>query len=361
MMREVGRGVAAADTSQAANRMRAAPPEREAGRPCGVQRCGVPVERGTARYMNAIDVEVSVPQLRCFVAVVSAGSVAEAGRRLGMSAASVSKAITRLEEGAGVRLLHRSTHALSLTEDGEALLGPAREAVRAAQAFEDAAAHAADGGNAGIVRLTGAVGFVRHVVAPLMGEFARLHPDIRLDVRATNEVIDLADGGIDLALRSGPLSGVPGHLRQTWFSFPWVICAAPGYLDRRPTPLTVPELDGHNLIGFRNHRTGRVQPWPYRTPTGNAGGRYDLMAGLSFDDGDAVWGAMLAGAGIACAPLWLAATSLRNGTAVELLGKWRDADASVAMLRRNRRLTPGRLTTLMAFLSARVPDFGDLL
>ncbi len=310
--------------------------------------------------MNAIDFEVSVPQLRCFVAVVSAGSVAEASRRLGMSAASVSKAITRLEAGAGVKLLHRSTHALSLTEDGESLIEAAREAVRAAEAFEHAAAHVADGANAGVVRLTGAVGFVRHVVVPLMGEFAVRHPDIRLDVRATNETVDLADGGIDLALRSGAVSGVPGHLQQAWFSFPWVICAAPGYLDRRPAPLTVPELDGHDLIGFRNNRTGRVQPWPHRGPTGGAGGRYDLKTGLSFDDGDAAWGAMLAGAGIACAPLWLAATALRNGTAVEILAKWRDADASVTMLRRNRRLTPGRLTTLMAFLSARVPYFGDL-
>ena len=311
--------------------------------------------------MNPIDFEVSVPQLRCFIAVVSAGSVAEAGRRLGMSAASVSKAVTRLEEGAGVRLLHRSTHALSLTKDGEALLGPAREAVRAAQAFEDAVAHAADDGDLGVVRLSGAVGLVRHVVAPLMGEFARLHPGIRLDVRATNETVDLADGGIDLALRSGPLSGVPGHLRQTWFGFPWVICAAPGYLDRRPAPLTMPELDSHDLIGFRNNRTGQVQPWRHRMAAGGAGGSYDPRAGLSFDDGDAVWGAMLAGAGIACAPLWLAAASLRNGTAVELLAEWRDADASVAMLRRDRRATPGRLTTLMAFLGARAPSLGDLL
>ena len=311
--------------------------------------------------MNAIDFEVSVPQLRCFIAVVSAGSVAEAGRRLGMSAASVSKAVTRLEEGAGVKLLHRSTHALSLTEDGEALLGPAREAVRAAEAFEDAAARAADGGDAGVVRLTAAVGFVRHVVVPLMGDFARMHPDIRLDVRATNGIVDLADGGIDLALRSGPLSGVPGHLQQTWFSFPWVICAAPGYLARRPAPLTVPELDGHALVGFRNHRDGRVQPWPYRMATGEAGGSYDPKVRLSFDDGDAVWGAMLAGAGIACAPLWLAAASLRDGTAVELLAQWRDADASVAMLRRDRRATPGRLATLMAFLGARAPSLGDLL
>jgi DNA-binding transcriptional LysR family regulator len=311
--------------------------------------------------MNAINFEVSVPQLRCFIAVVSAGSVAEAGRRLGMSAASVSKAITRLETGAGVKLLHRSTHALSLTKDGEALVEPAREAVRAAQAFEDAAAHAADGGDVGVVRLTGAVAFVRHVVVPLLGDFARLHPDIWLDVRATNETVDLADGGIDLALRSGSLSGLPGHLQQTWFSFPWVICAAPSYLDRRPAPLAVPELDGHALIGFRNHRTGQVQPWPTRTATGDGGGRYDPKARLSFDDGDAAWGAMLAGAGIACAPLWLAAVSLRNGAAVELLADRRDGDVSVAMLRRDRRVTPGRLTRLMTFLSGRAPNFNDLL
>jgi len=310
--------------------------------------------------MSAIDFEMSLPQLRCFIAVVGAGSVAEAGRRLGMSAASVSKAITRLEDGAGVRLLHRSTHALSLTEEGEALLGPAREAVRAAQAFEDAAAHAADGGDKGVVRVTGAVGFVRHVVVPLVGELARLHPEIRLDVHATNEIVDLADAGIDLAFRSGSLAGLPGHLHQTWFSFPWVICAAPSYLARCPAPRTVAELDDHDLVGFRNPQTGRVHPWPHRTPSG-ASGSYELRPRFSFDDGDSVWDAMLAGAGLACAPLYLAASSLRNGTAVEVLAEWRDADVNVAMLRRDRRLTPGRLTKLTAFLSARAPDLGGLL
>ena len=311
--------------------------------------------------MNAIEFEVSVPQLRCFIAVVSAGSVAEAGRRLGMSAASVSKAITRLEEGTGVRLLHRSTHAMSLTEEGEALLEPAREAVRAAQAFEDAVAHAADGGEEGVVRITGAVGFVRHVVVPLLGELARAHPGIRLDIRATNELLDLADEGIDLALRTGSLSGLPGHLHQTWFSFPWVICAAPGYLERRPAPRTVAELDDHELIGFRNPRTGKVASWPHKGAAGDVDGRYEPRPCLSFDDGDAVWGAMLAGAGIACAPLYLAAASLRSGAAVEVLGEWRAAEVSVAMVRRDRRLTPGRLTTLMGFLSARAPDLRDLL
>ena len=311
--------------------------------------------------MDIIDSEVSVPQLRCFIAVVSAGSVAAAGRRLGLSAASVSKAISRLEESAGVRLLHRSTHAMSLTEDGEALLAPARDAVLAAQAFQDAAGQAADGGETGVVRISAAVGFVRHVLAPLMGDFAERHPAIRLDIRASNEIVDLADDGIDLALRSGTLAGVPEHLQQNWFTAPWVVCAAPSYLGRRSTPKAVAELDGHDLIGFRNHRTGRVQSWPYSTLGGDAGGRYAPKPRLAFDDGDAVWGAMLAGAGLACAPLWLAAASLRDGSAVEVLADFRGAGVGISMLRRDRRLTPGRLTSVMAFLDGHPPNLTDLL
>jgi DNA-binding transcriptional LysR family regulator len=299
------------------------------------------------------DFEISVPQLRCFLAVVSAGSVAEAARRLGMSAASVSKALTRLEEGVGVRLLHRSTHALSLTEDGEALLGPARDAVQAAQSFEDAAAAAAEDGDHGVVRVTAAVGLVRHVLVPLVGELVRLHPEIRLDVRATNELIDLADEGIDLALRSGSLSGIPGHLHQTWFQCPWVICATPGYLAGRTAPRALADLAAHTLIGFRNQRTGRVQPWPHRD------GSYDVRAHLAFD-GDATWAALLAGAGIGCAPLYMAAAALRAGSVVEVLADQRASAATISMVRRERRLTPSRVEKVMAFLAARAPELADL-
>lgn len=301
-----------------------------------------------------LDLDVSVLQLRCFITVVSAGSVAEAGRKLGISAASVSKAIRRLEDAAGVRVLHRSTHAMSLTVDGEALLAPAREAVRAAQAFEDAAAHVADGGEAGVVRVTGALGCVRHVVAPLVGELARAHPDIRLELRATNEIVDLADEGIDLALRTGPLTRLPGHIQHTWFGAPWVLCAAPGYLARHPAPRTIRELADHELIAFRNRRSGRVEPWPHK------GGRYEPTPRLAVDDGDAAWEAMLAGAGIACAPLYLAAAALRSGGAVELLPGLRGADVRVAMVRRERSLTPARVTKLIEFLVAHTPSFRDL-
>lgn len=290
--------------------------------------------------------DVSVPQLRCFITVVSTGSVAEAGRRLGMSAASVSKAIQRLERVVGVRLLHRSTHALSLTPDGERLVEPARAAVRAAQDFEDAL----DDGDAGVVRITGALVLVRHVIAPLMGQ---LPAGVRLDVRVTNELVDLADEGIDLAIRTGPLTKLPGHLGQTWFKAPWVMCATPGYLKR--VPRTIDELADHQLIGFRNRRSGRIEPWPHK------GGRFEPDARLAFDDGDAVWEAMLAGAGIACAPLYLAAPALRDGRAVEVLPKLRGPEFTVSLVRRERRLVPARVKTLIAFLVRHAPSFRDLL
>jgi DNA-binding transcriptional LysR family regulator len=311
--------------------------------------------------MKPIDLDVSVPQLRCFVSVVEAGSVAEAGRRLGTSAASVSKAIARLEESVGARLLHRSTHALSLTEDGDALLEPARRVVLAAGNFRDAAAGTAGGADKGIVRVSAPVAFVRHMLAPLVADFARMHPDIRLDVRATNEIADLAEEGIDLALRSGSLAGFPGHIQQNWFSFPWVICAAPSYLERRPAPRKPDQLDAHDLLGFRNHRSGQVQGWPVRATSGEVGKPFTPNVRFAFDDGDAVWHAMLSGAGIACAPLWLAATALRTGHAIEVLKEWRDTDVSIAMLRRERDLTPGRVSILMSFLHARTPRLDDLL
>ncbi|HEY0252473.1 MAG TPA: LysR family transcriptional regulator [Kofleriaceae bacterium] len=285
-----------------------------------------------------------MPQLRCFVTVVSTGSVAEAGRRLGMSAASVSKAIRRLEDAVGVRLLHRSTHALSITPDGERLLEPARATVRAAQDLEDAV----DGDS--MVRITGALALIRHVIAPLT---AALPSDLRLDIRATNEIVDLADDGIDLAIRTGTLTKLPGHIAQAWFETPWVMCAAPRYLDGR-TLGGIADLPAHDLIGFRNRRTGRIEAWPHK------GGRFGPDARIAFDDGDAVWDAMLAGAGIACAPLYLAASALRSGRAIEVLPKLRGPAITVSIVRRERRLTPARVTKAIGFLKAHTPSFRDL-
>ncbi|WP_420138373.1 LysR substrate-binding domain-containing protein [Sphingomonas sp.] len=305
------------------------------------------------------DLDVSLPQLRCFIAVIDATSLAEAGRRLGMSAASVSKAIVRLEQSTGARLLHRSTHALSLTAEGEALLEPARAVLAAALHFRETAGEAVSDRGSGMVRISASVGFSRAVLAPLLASFRIAHPDIALDVRASNDFVSLADEGIDLALRSGPLEGIPGHVQQRWFAFPWIFCAAPAYLARMGTPSTIEELSEHDLIGFRNLRTGQVQGWPFRTADGESG-RFAPAARLVFDDGDSGWQACLAGAGISCTPLYLADQPLRAGQATELLKAHRDDPVAVSIIRRERRLTPRRVTTLIDYLLDRAPRFTGL-
>jgi DNA-binding transcriptional LysR family regulator len=305
--------------------------------------------------MNFAEHDLSLPQLRCFIAVAEANSLAEGGRRLGMSAASVSKAIARLEDVVGKRLLHRSTHGFSLTAEGEALLPPARAMLAAAADFKLAATGGTDGGT---IRISAPVGFCRVVLAPLLAGFRHGHPDVHLDVRASNDIVPLAESGIDLALRSGPLARTPGLVQQRWFRFPWIICAAPSYLQRRGRPDSPEALAMHDLIGFRNLRTGQVQSWPHRASSGAV--RMAPPAGITFDDGDSGWQAALAGAGIACTPLWMAAAALRDGRAVELFRDARDEPVDLSIVRPRRHLTPDRVTALMEHLLANAPPLGDL-
>ena len=288
-------------------------------------------------------------QLRCFVAVAEARSFAESGRRLGLTTSGVSKSITRLEASAGVRLLHRSTHALSLTEAGERLLAPAREALNSIACADALLAELAVEGSSGRVRLSAPTAFIRACLVPMLPAFLVEHPLVLLDLRATDTTVDLAEAGVDLALRSGPLLGVPGHVGVPWFRFAWVVCASPAYLARRGIPRTSEELRTHDLVGFRNIRTGLVERW--------------RLAGMSspfpasawrivLDDAESAWRAALAGIGIAWAPDWLAAEALGTGSAVELLEHLRHETTSMSILRRKGIHVPARVNTVVTFLKS---------
>lgn len=132
--------------------------------------------------------DLSLSQLRCFLAIVDAGSFAEAGRRLGLSPPAVSKTMARLEAAHGVKLLHRSTHAVSLTDEGRALVPSARAAELALREVARILDHAGTR-IGGTVRLTEPVGFLRHCVVPLLPTLRRASPDIHLDLRASNDLL----------------------------------------------------------------------------------------------------------------------------------------------------------------------------
>lgn len=305
--------------------------------------------------MPAGPVDLSHFQLRCFVAIVDSGSFAEAGRRLGVSSSVMSKTLSRLEAGHGVKLLYRSTHAVSLTQEGAALL----ESARAAQRALDDVSRILDLSRTrigGTVRLTAPVAFLRHCLMPLLPVLRGMSPDIHLDLRASNDLLDLADHGIDVAIRTGGLDAVPGHVQQLWFSCPWVVCASRQYMEGRASPASPSQLVEHALIGFRASDDGLVRAWTFRDPVTGERTRFVPDPVLAFDDGEAGWRAVLKGLGAARAPLFLAADALRDGRVVEWLRPWRDADMPVSILRRETRLTPPRVEHVLSFLRKHPPD-----
>ena len=307
--------------------------------------------------MPAPTADLTLTHLRCFLAIAAAGSFAEAGRRLGLSTSAVSKIIGRFEASYGVKLLHRSTHSLSLTEDGARLLEPAREAVGSMSSFEDTVKSLATKGTPGWVRISAPIAFVRHCLVPLLVPFEKAHPDIRIDVRASNMIVDLAGRGVDVAVRGGPLDGIPGHIAVPWFSVPWVICATPDYVLRKGLPKTPFDLRKHDLLGYRWPQTGIVHPWRFRDPTSGEPIQLPVEPRLVFDDGETTLHAATTGLGVACVPHYAVADALRAKTMVELLGTWRDANTTMSIIRRDTKLTPRRVGTVVAFLRSHAKRF----
>jgi DNA-binding transcriptional LysR family regulator len=295
---------------------------------------------------------LTITQLQCFVAVVDTGSFAEAGRRLGLTTSGVSKTLTRFEAAKGVQLLNRSTHAISLTQEGERLIDLARDALHSIEQVDLAMSSASGTGTDGRVRLSVPTAFLSACLTPLLPQFRVAHPNILLDLRGSDVMIDLADEAVDLALRTGPIYGIPGHLQQVLFRFPWVTCASPHYLARRGTPLQPADLIEHDLIGFRNQRTGTVDPWRYRHGAGaqSDAARWVPSPRVIVDDANAVHAAGIAGAGVLWAPRWLVRDSLQTQRLMPVLSDWSADEMEMSIIRRDQAYTPERVGQVITFL-----------
>ncbi|NPD67811.1 LysR family transcriptional regulator (plasmid) [Lichenicola cladoniae] len=289
---------------------------------------------------------VSLSQLRCFIAVIDAQSFVSAARQLALTTSGVSKTISRLEAGYGLRLLHRSTHSISPTDAGEQLIGPARAVLNGAADIDAILTHASMSAATGSVRIGAPPAFIRRRLVPLLPAFIERHPDIVLDLRASDVFVDLAEVGLDLAIRSGPLHGLPGHVRLPWFEFDWVACGSPSYLGRRGMPVTPSDLTRHDLIGFRNTRTGLIEPWRLRAESFPRSPNWRFIT----DDAESALLTTMEGAGIMWGPRWLAADALASGMAIEVLPDWRGNRMPMSILRRGQNLLPNRVRAVMDFL-----------
>ncbi len=210
-------------------------------------------------HAKAIDGADRARALEVFTAVVDLGSFSAAGRALDLTPSAVSRTIDRIETRLGVRLLLRSTRALTLTAEGRAYLQAAR---RILADLNDAEQQIADqGAPRGRLRVSAAQSHGRLCVVPLLGEFVRLYPHILVDIALTDALVDVAGGEADVAIRFGPLAD-SGLMARKLGETGRVIVASPDYLARSGTPRVPEDLHHHNCLNF-NFR--RVEPiWPFR-------------------------------------------------------------------------------------------------
>ncbi|AOR78453.1 LysR family transcriptional regulator [Novosphingobium resinovorum] len=197
--------------------------------------------------------------LETFAAVISEGSFSAAGRLLGLTPSAVSRAVDRIEDRLGVRLLLRSTRALTPTAEGQAYLGSAR---RILADLDEAEQSIADrGAPRGRLRVSAAHSHGRLCIVPLLGEFAQIYPHIIVDISLSDRLVDIAAGQADVAIRFGPLTDSPLTARKLGENGR-VIVASPAYLHRHGTPAIPEDLHGHNCLNFNFRRAEPV--WPFR-------------------------------------------------------------------------------------------------
>lgn len=292
-----------------------------------------------------------------FARVVDAGSFAEAARRAGTSTSTLSKAVSRFERQHGVRLLHRTTHAISLTAEGERLLEGARDLLREAERVEATLDHAAANGSGGRIRLSAPAPLIRACLARQMPALLAAHPQIELDLKVDDASPDLAQEGIDIAIRFGPLGGHPGLIATPLGSFSWLLCATPHYVAVMGRPASPADLEAHHQIGFRDPASGRLMSWQFADPATRAIARVVPRHRLVVEDMSAVWQMMRQGLGLAWLPAWVGLADLRAGRVVELLPDWRIGETAIQAVRLDGRHTSQRVRALLDGLAGAARDW----
>lgn len=198
-------------------------------------------------------------ELEVFSTIARTGSFSAAGRSLGLTPSAISRTIDRIEARLGVRLLIRTTRALTFTAEGQSYLGAARRIL--ADLDEAERVIADQGAPRGRLRVSAAFSHGRLCIVPLLGDFARLYPHILVDISLTDAVVDVAAGQADVAIRFGPLADSALTARRIGETGRAVV-ASPDYLARHGTPRVPEDLLGHNCLNFNFRRAEPV--WPFR-------------------------------------------------------------------------------------------------
>ena len=279
------------------------------------------------------------------------GSYTAAAARLGVSKAAMSQRIAELERAARVTLVQRTTRSLRLTEAGQRLVDETRASFeQIEQSFAQVRDLAEQPG--GLLRVTAPVALARQQLVPLLAEFLKDHPEVRIELDLSDRLSALANEGFDLAIRH---TARPPDTHVAWAlcATGSVLVATRAYLRRQGEPRTPSDLQAHNCLHYP--RAQEIPAWTFepRDPQGGERVTVPVTGNFAANNSEALREAALTGAGIALMPDFSAQAALRQGKLVQVLPDWKPVDAfaeTIYAIRPYAPHVPRAVTALVAHL-----------
>lgn len=254
-----------------------------------------------------------VTGMQVFSRVATLGSLSAAARALGMSQTMATKHMAALEDRLGVKLLHRTTRRMTLTEAGRNYLD-AVERILAEIDGADAMASAETVRVRGTLRLNVPVSFGVREVAPLLPELTSCHPELSIDLGLNDRQVDLIEEGWDLVVRIGRLRNSTMVVRRL-APCRMLVCASPVYLRKHGQPTTISELAHHNCLGYTLSAAAGADRWAFGE---NGKTIVDVEGTLKANNGDALVASAIAGEGIVYQPTFLVCEAINAKQLVPL-------------------------------------------
>ena len=252
--------------------------------------------------------------MKTFVQVAQLGGFSAAARVSGAAVSSLTRQTNSLEKHLGVKLFHRSTHALAMTEDGHKYLAMS---LRILADLEEATSSltGSDSHARGRLRISAPVAFGRLYIAPLLHDFFAKCPEISLDIELTDVPQALIEQSIDVAIRLGHVEQEDLIARKLGANRR-IVCASPAYLERCGVPVVPAELTKHQCLLFAYHAGSTI--WQFKGTQG-AGEQVAVRGVLRANNSEVLLEAALAGLGVLLMPTWLVARYVEQGRLVVLL------------------------------------------
>jgi DNA-binding transcriptional LysR family regulator len=282
-------------------------------------------------------------ELLAFTKTVDAKSLSRAATDLGVPRATIGRRLARLESRLGARLLRRSTRSLALTDVGEAFYRHARMVLDAVEQAE-ASVRRSDTAIRGELRVA-VPPFPDASLRGMLCDFAAQHPEVRMHVHVSSQLVDLRAGGYDVALRAST-HFEPGFIVRKLRRVPILAFAAPEYLAQCGTPKTLRDLRNHRCLpGFARGEVPQTH-WPVA-----GGGKTPIDGAFFANDMALLHQAALRGLGIAALPLMLCEDDVRAGKLVHVLPGVIEAESHVALVFLEREFLPPQVR---AFVDAMI-------